>query len=231
MQQEGEKYRTISGLQDGKKVTTDWTVATSKNEGKVNSTNPTEQASLQIEYEYKKQQKTGYFTNIEDIDKELYVQPTLAKVYWDYEDKIDLTQNKWVLNRKLNGARMIATKSGCWSRKGEKYQTVRHIEDELKPFFDIFPEAVLDGECFNDLLKNNLSELMSLVRKTVHISEEDLRKSREIVQFHIFDGYSFGPAYGENKPYSKRFNHLSFLFKNYNTKYIKFVHHYHFQSK
>lgn len=231
MQQDGEKYRTVSGIEDGQFVTSEWTIAEPKNENKANATSSIEQAAAEIDYRYKKQLKTGYFKDRNDIDKELYVEPTLAKVYWDYEDKIDLSQGKWVLNRKLNGARMIVTRFGCFSRKGEVYKTVKHIEEALKPFFVMFPDAVLDGECFNDSLKNNLSELMSIVRKTVHITRDDIEKSRKIVQFHIFDGYSFGDGYGENEPYQKRFNHLVSLFKNIKSDCIKFVTHYHFDSK
>ena len=38
MEQNDDKYRTISGLVDGEKVTTEWTVAKAKNEGKKNET-------------------------------------------------------------------------------------------------------------------------------------------------------------------------------------------------
>lgn len=38
MEQEGDKYRTTSGLLDGEKVTSEWTVAKPKNVGKRNET-------------------------------------------------------------------------------------------------------------------------------------------------------------------------------------------------
>lgn len=44
--------------------------------------------------------------------------------------------------------RCVATKNGLFTRKGEKYISVPHIEEALKPFFDKHPESVLDGELF-----------------------------------------------------------------------------------
>ena len=232
IEQDGNKYRSVHGQKDGQKITDEWTVCASKNQGRANETSPEEQATAESEAKYKKNLKSGgYFLDINNIDNDLYISPTLAKVYWDYEDKIDLTKHNWVLDRKLNGARMVATKTGCWSRKGEKYRTVAHVEEALKPFFDLFPDAVVDGECFNSALKNNLSELMSIVRKTVNITEDDLKKSREIVQFHIFDGYGHGNGYGEEEKYIKRFNHLVSLFKNFKGDCIKFITHHNFDSK
>lgn len=53
MEQDGNKYRTISGLLDGEKVASEWTVAFSKNEGKKNATTAVEQATKEIEAKYK----------------------------------------------------------------------------------------------------------------------------------------------------------------------------------
>ena len=44
MERENNKYRTISGQEDGKQVTTQFTVAEPKNVGKKNATSPEEQA-------------------------------------------------------------------------------------------------------------------------------------------------------------------------------------------
>jgi len=45
MEQNGNKYRTISGLSDGEKVTSEWSHAEAKNVGRSNETTSIEQAT------------------------------------------------------------------------------------------------------------------------------------------------------------------------------------------
>lgn len=202
MEQDGDKYRTISGLLDGEKVTSEWTVAKPKNVGKKNETTGEQQAAAEVESRYKKQKKTGYSEDVNDIDKPQYVEPMLAKLYRDYHDEIDLSKGEWLLQIKYNGMRCVATKDGLFTRKGERYLSVPHIEEALKPFFEIHPEAVLDGELFNHGLRQSLNEISKLVRKTVHITDADLRRSRELVHYYIYDGYGFG--LDKEHPYHER---------------------------
>jgi DNA ligase-1 len=202
MEQEGDKYRTISGLLEGEKVTSEWTVAKPKNLGKKNETTGEQQAASEVESRYKKQKKTGYSEDVNDIDKPQYVEPMLAKLYKDYHDEIDLGKGEWLLQCKLNGMRCIATKDGLFTRKGERYLSVPHIEEALRPFFQTHPEAVLDGELFNHEFRQSLNEISKLVRKTVHIMEADLKRSRELVHYYIYDGYGFG--LDKDHPYHER---------------------------
>lgn len=202
MEQSDNKFRAVSGLQDGEKVTSEWTVTASKNEGKKNATTATEQATKEIEAKYKKQKKTGYFESISEIDTVQYVEPMLAKLYKDYADEIDLDKGDWLLQCKLNGMRCVATKDGLFTRKGEKYVSVPHIEEALRPFFKAHPEAVLDGELFNNGLRQQLNEISKLIRKTVHITSEDLEKSKNLVHYYIYDGYGFG--LDKDHPYHER---------------------------
>jgi len=202
MEQQDNKYRAVSGIQDGEKVTSEWTVASAKNEGKKNATTAEEQATKEIEAKYKKQKKTGYFENLEDIDKDQYVEPMLAKLYKDYFDKINLDKGEWLLQCKFNGMRCIATKDGLFTRKGEKYISCPHIQNSLKPFFEKHPNAVLDGELFNNDLRQQLNEISKLIRKTVHITSEDLERSKKLVHYYIYDGYGFG--LDKEHPYHER---------------------------
>lgn len=187
MDQDGPRYRTISGVHQGQLVTSEWTLATPKNEGKKNATTAEEQAKVEIEAKYKKQLKTGYHKDIKDIDKAQYFEPMLAKNFEDYKDKIDWSKGV-VVQIKYNGSRCIATKNGLFTRKGERYLTLPHIEKELAPFFQAFPNAVLDGEAFNYELREQLNELMKLVRKSKNITKEDLDASADKVKFYIYDG-------------------------------------------
>lgn len=202
MQQEGDKYRTTAGLVSGEKVTSEWTVAKPKNQGKKNERTAEEQAASEIESRYKKQKKTGYFESVSDVDKPQYVEPMLAKLYKDYHEEIELDKSEWLLQCKFNGMRCVATKDGLFTRKGEKYISCPHIEEALKPFFEQHPDAVLDGELFNNELRQRLNEISKLIRKTIHITKEDLDRSKELVHYYIYDGYGFG--LDKEHPYHER---------------------------
>lgn len=207
MEQNGNKYRMISGLADGQKVTSEWTITEGKNTGKKNETTSVQQATLEIEAKYKKQLKTGYFDNVKDIDKVQYVEPMLAKLYKDYADDINFVKEMWSIQCKFNGMRCIATKDGLFTRKGETYESVPHIENALKPFFEKYPNAVLDGELFNNDLRQQLNEISKLIRKTKHIEAGDFVESEKKVKFYIYDGYNFrdkSNILDENVPYSER---------------------------
>ena len=194
-------YRSVSGQECGQMVTTEWTRPEEKNVGRSNATNQLEQAEKEIAAHYKKKKKLKYFENSADIDNSTYFKVMLAKGLKDYEDEIDWGQGVGV-QIKYNGGRMVATKDGLWTRKGERYLSVPHIEEALRPFFLRFPEAVIDGECFNNNLREKLNEIMKLCRKTVHISAEDFKRSKELIRYFVYDGYGFGAT--ENDGYLKR---------------------------
>jgi len=210
MEQDLHKYRTVSGLQEGEKITSEWTEAVPKNLGKKNEKSAIDQATEEITAKYKKQKKTGYFDKLEDVDSFQYVEPMLAKKYTEYKDKIDFSKCEYLLQPKLNGSRCVATRHGLFTRKGEKYLSVPHIEETLTKFFEMNPNAVLDGELYNYELRQKLNELMSLTRKTKNISEGDLKRSKEIVQYHIYDGFNIG-GLDETKPYSHRLAYLQLI--------------------
>lgn len=209
MEQNGNKYRMVSGLADGQKVTSEWTIVEGKNTGKKNETTSVQQATLEIEAKYKKQKKTGYFDDVKDIDVVQYVEPMLAKLYKDYAEDIDFSNESWGLQCKFNGMRCVATKDGLFTRKGEKYVSVPHIENALKPFFKEYPNAVLDGELFNNDMRQQLNEISKLIRKTKHIEDSDLVESEKKVKFYIYDGYNFKEKSGvldEKSSYIERKN-------------------------
>ena len=191
MEQEGDKYRSISGQIDGAKITAAWTVAQGKNVGRINGTSAIDQATKEIKAKYEKQLKSGgYWEDKNDIDKERFFQVMLAKVFADYKNRIDWSKGVGV-QIKYNGGRIVAKKDGLFSRKGERYISIPHIEEALKPFFLKFPDAVLDGEGFNFELREKLNEIMKLLRKTVHITPQDLERSKELIKFYIYDGFGF----------------------------------------
>lgn len=205
MEQDAGKYRTVAGLSSGSLVTSKWTIAEPKNIGQANMTNAAQQATAEILAKYKKQEKLAYHRNVADVTKSRFVQPMLAKKYSDYSGKLEsFEEGNWLLQCKFNGMRCIATKAGLFTRKGERYMTCPHIEARLVAFFTKYPDAVLDGELFNMDLRQQLNELSKLIRRTVNITEDDLKKSRELVKFFVYDGYGFTKKLGPTSAYYAR---------------------------
>jgi ATP-dependent DNA ligase len=74
----------------------------------------------------------------------------------------------------------------AYSRTGKEWKNIDHILKELKPFFQKYPDVILDGELYNHELKNDFEKIISLVRKTKP-TEDDRFESYEKVQFHCYD--------------------------------------------
>ena len=101
-------------------------------------------------------------------------------------DRVDYSK-KVFLQPKLDGVRCLFTKDGAFTRRGNQFKNVAHLETQLADFFELYPTVVLDGELYNHDLKNDFEKIVSLVRKTVNISCEDKEESAEKVQYHIYD--------------------------------------------
>ena len=71
----------------------------------------------------------------------------------------------------------------AYSRTGKQWKNIRHILEELAPFFLKFPNVILDGELYNHDLRDNFEKIISLVRKTKPTDEDRLEAS-ELTQFH-----------------------------------------------
>ena len=74
----------------------------------------------------------------------------------------------------------------AYSRTGKEWKNIQHILAELKPFFQKYPNVILDGELYNHDLKDDFEKIISLVRKTKP-TDEDRVESAEMVQFHCYD--------------------------------------------
>lgn len=220
----GNKYRVVSGRENGQLVVSEWTVCSGKNVGKSNETSPEQQALCEAEARREKKLKSrGYFENRQDIDNKLhFVEPMLAKEFLDRVDKIDWRKGVLVQN-KLNGFRCVATFDGSEvqlkSRTGEKYVSVPHVNKDLLAFFKDFPSAVIDGELFNNDLRQKLNEISKLLRKTKHISAEDFARSEQLVQYHVYDGYDMTPELTKSAPYNRRKDWLDNTLPKYSKYY------------
>jgi len=183
MEQEGDKYRTVSGIENGNLVTSEWKLAEGKNLGKRNETSGEEQALAEIKSQYTKKIDRKYFTSREDIYGEAkIIEPMLAAKFagWDKKWSEVFSQPK------LDGMRCIATKDGLFSRQGKPIISVPHINDALRPIFAADPSMIFDGELYNHELHDNFNELLSLARQSKP-TVEDYDRAAKMIQYHIYD--------------------------------------------
>jgi DNA ligase-1 len=180
---DGNKYRTISGQIDGKKVTSGWHECIAKNIGKANATTDEDQCMAEVMALYVDKMNSGYFVNIEDIDVPIHFKPMLAKEYEASKIKYPVYSQP-----KLDGVRCIATANGLYSRNGKPLVSSPHILEKLQLFFEDYPNIILDGELYNHDLHDDFNQIISLVRQTKP-TPEDLSKSKELVQYHVYDCY------------------------------------------
>ena len=191
---EGNQYWTEAGQVGGTITKHSPIDCFGKNQGKKNQTSNEEQAIAEAQAKWDKKAKTGYHSDITKINEMPYVECMLAKNFNDRKGKVKYPVGVQI---KFNGVRCIATRFGLFSRKGEKWISVPHIEGSLIEFFEQYPDAVLDGELFNEDLKEKLNELVSIVRKKKPTAD-DLIKSEKIVRYYVYDMYDATVGQDEN---------------------------------
>ena len=74
----------------------------------------------------------------------------------------------------------------AYSRTGKEWKNIDHILFNLKPWFQLNPNVILDGELYNHDLKDDFEKIISLLRKTKP-TDEDRLESADLVQFHCYD--------------------------------------------
>ena len=112
------------------------------------------------------------------------------------EKRVDWSQPVYI-QPKLDGVRCLFTKDGAYSRAGNKFMNVAHIELALITFFKQYPDVVLDGELYNHELKDDFEKIISLVRKQKPTADDRL-EAKQLVQFHVYD-YFDGVMYDSYK--------------------------------
>jgi DNA ligase-1 len=208
---EEDKFRTISGQLDGKKITNNWTTCEGKNLGKANATTGEEQALKEAEAKHQKKRDKGYRLDIDNIDVKKFYAPMLAQ---DFKNKLRRKEvmteigsekdnttgygNAVFSQPKLDGIRCIAMREGLFTRTGKPITAVPHIHEALEPFFELYPHATLDGELYNHAYKDDFNKIIHLVRKQ-NLTEEHLAESKKMIQYHIYDA----PVIGKHNPFRK----------------------------
>lgn len=212
---EGNSFYTISGQQNGKKITSSPTICVPKNTGKQNATTPEQQAIVEAEAKWKKKVKSGYWEDIKDIDKVAFFQPQLAHKWEDYKDEVDWSNGIYV-SPKMDGLRCTISKMGAYSRNGNEFVSFPHILRELAPLLDKYPNLILDGECYCHKLKNDFNKIISLAKKTKPTAE-DIVESERHLEYWIFDCPTIDGGYHERYQWLHK-NILGTFYKN---KWIK----------
>jgi DNA ligase-1 len=175
-----DSWRTHSGTLNGEIVISGWRYSEPKRQ-----INSKEQALFEANAEMKKKLKVDYKLSIKDIDEERnsIIKPMLAHTYENWECPC-------YSQPKLDGMRCLATSTGLWSRNNRQIISAPHIESQLKDFFKINPNVILDGELYNHDFHDNFNAIMSLARKTIP-SLRDLELSKKYLQYWIYDCFDF----------------------------------------
>jgi DNA ligase-1 len=173
-------FRTIAGLLDGQKVTSEWNKTIAKNEGKVNYKSAKQQAEFEAQAEWTKKADKEYFENQADIDSYKLFKPMLAHDFTKTPVESGYTQPK------LDGIRCVIDKNGMHTRGGKPINSCPHIWESVKHIIEANPNVVLDGELYNHELKADFQKIVSLVRK-VKCRPNEIAESAEKVQYHIYD--------------------------------------------
>jgi len=101
----------------------------------------------------------------------------------NYDDKV-------FMQPKLDGVRCVIqydnSQVKAYSRTGKEWKNIDHILFNLKSWFALNPNIILDGELYNHDYKDNFEKIISMVRKTKPTDEARLESCKN-VQFHCYD--------------------------------------------
>jgi DNA ligase-1 len=116
------------------------------------------------------------------------IKPMLA--YKVDKKPIDWSEDVF-MQPKLDGVRCVIQLNSqgiphAYSRTGKPWLNIDHILSDLKPFFDMYPDVILDGELYNHSLRNDFEKIISLVRKQKPTASDRV-ESCDLVQFHCYD--------------------------------------------
>ena len=121
-----------------------------------------------------------------DYTKKVFIQPKLDGVRCIIQYENRPLKNVDDLSGQLTENVVVA-----YSRTGKEWKNIDHILFNLKPWFALNPNVVLDGELYNHDLKNDFEKLISLVRKQKP-TDIDALESADTVQFHCYDCIDMG---------------------------------------
>ena len=127
-----------------------------------------------------------------NYNKPVFMQPKLDGVRCVIQAKV----KRHILTPDLNEIEVKA-----YSRTGKEWKNIDHILFNLKPWFALNPDVILDGELYNHDLKDDFEKIISLVRKQKP-TDLDALESADFVQFHCYD------IIDETKTFQERYNFI-----------------------
>jgi len=129
-----------------------------------------------------------------DYSKPTYIQPKLDGVRCVIQSENVVFYD--------NGNKIDAEAVVAYSRTGKQWKNIDHILEELVPFFEKYPDVILDGELYNHDLRDDFNKIISLVRKQKPTPEQRLEASK-LTQFHCYD------IIDEELPFDQRIEFVS----------------------
>ena len=218
------KFWTEGGIHNMKMNVAKPTICTAKNIGSSNETSPEQQAQNEAQAKWDKKLRSGYFTNINDIDDKKFYEPMLAH---NYKDRADEVKFPAYSQPKLDGIRCIVRLENgevvARTRNGKVIDAIPHITNSLKSFFQANENSILDGELYNHDLRDNFNKITSLVRKQIPVQsekmtdkafakkqdkwKESLEESKSTIQYWIYDCPKIAQA-EETVPFFLRYETL-----------------------
>ena len=107
----------------------------------------------------------------------------------------------------------------AYSRTGKLWKNIDHILEELYPFFDKYPDVILDGELYNHDLRDNFEKIISLVRKTKP-TEDDRQEASELTQFHCYDIIDESMEFDQRLNFIRNQVPITYCIKDVNTDMV-----------
>jgi len=194
---ENNTYYTVSGFEDGKKVTSAPNECFAKNVGKSNATTDEQQALAEAVSIYTKRLEAGYWEDVTKCGIETFYQPMLAHEWGKRESKV---LYPLYAQPKLDGIRCIVKYDGMFTRKGKPIISAPHIYQSLKHLFEADPTLILDGELYADKHIIDFNTIISLTRKSKP-TKTDLATSAQYIQYHVYDCPSHDGKFGKRYVY------------------------------
>jgi len=141
-----------------------------------------------------------------NYNEPVFMQPKLDGVRCVIQAKV----KRHILTPDLNEIEVKA-----YSRTGKEWKNIDHILFNLKPWFALNPDVILDGELYNHDLKDDFEKIISLVRKQKP-TDLDALESADLVQFHCYD------IIDETKTFEERMNFITQAVpRNHTIKHVR----------
>jgi len=130
-----------------------------------------------------------------NYDNDIFMQPKLDGVRCVIQYENRPLKNVDDLSGQLTENVVVA-----YSRTGKEWKNIHHILAKLKPFFQKYPNVILDGELYNHDLRDDFETIISLVRRQKP-DDLDMLESADLVQFHCYDMIDETKTFEERKTF------------------------------